>query len=96
LHSFLEVQVGALPKPHLHDALVFPRGLHHLLTFFDGNAYRLLNIYVLPRLAGHYSRKGMPMVRCGDDNDVNIFVVENLPKVLQRFCLSARRRQPFL
>ena len=81
LGRLLEVEVGALPEPHLDDPLVLPGGGEHRLALLDRHRDRLLDEDVLPRLAGHDHRQGVPVVRCGVDDDVDRLVVEEPSEV---------------
>ena len=81
LRGLLEVEVGALPERHLHDPLVLAGGGEHRLALLDRHRDRLLDEDVLPRLAGHGRRQGVPVVRRGVDDDVDRLVFEEPPEV---------------
>ena len=80
-HCVLPMRIAALPLAYLHDAVVFFGGTHHDVTFFDAVTQRFLAINVFTGFAGGYHLQAVPMVGCADDNDVYIFVVDQLPPV---------------
>jgi len=53
-------------------------------------------IHVFPRLAGHDHLESVPVIPRGDDDDVDVLVVENLSKVLVRLGLAPRVLDPLL
>ena len=95
-HGLLEMQVGALPQADLRDAFVGARGGHHLLAFFHRHANWLLHVNILARLARLHHGKRMPVVRCADQNHINLFVIQHPAKIFDGLGLSAGGRQPLI
>ena len=68
--------------PVWHDPVVLAGGLDHPPAFADVVADRLLDVDVLARLAGPDRGQGVPVVRRGDRDGVDVLVVEDLAEVL--------------
>ncbi len=75
---------------YLRNALRLFRDLHHPPAFGDRQRQRLLHVHVLARPAGVDEHQGMPVVRCGDRDGVDIFRVEQLSVVVVFRGLGAR------
>ena len=69
----------------LDNALVAPRGFDHGAPFLDVVRQRFFHINVLSGLAGENGGNGVPVVRRGDDNGIDVFSLENVPEILVRF-----------
>jgi len=82
LHRLDFVLRGPALHPHLHHAIVFASGLHHLAAFPEFVAGGLLHVHVFARLAGPDSRERVPVITRGDRDGVDILVFEKLPDVL--------------
>lgn len=61
----------------LQDDVVAPSRLHHLAAFGDEEAERLLAVDVLAGLAGVDGDQGVPVIGDGDDDGVDIAIVED-------------------
>jgi len=61
--------------------IVFARRLYHPLTFVDEQRHGLFAIDVLARGASHDGEQGVPMVRRGNDDSLDIFVLVHLSEV---------------
>ena len=72
-------------RTHLNDPLVLAHGLDHALAFHDVVTVRLFDVDVFAGLASPDGAERMPMVRRGDRDDVDVFVVEDAAKVLHDF-----------
>src|ERR1041385_56839 len=65
----------------LNDAVVFAGGFDELASFPDIVGNRFLDVDVFTGLHGPDRRQGLPMVRRRNRNDVDVFVLEQLPNV---------------
>ena len=65
----------------LDDAVGGADGIDDAVAFFNGVAERLFDIDVFAGADGVDEHSGVPMVRCGDDDGVDGFVVEELSVV---------------
>ncbi len=74
---------------HLHDALVTLRGLKHGAALVNGRGERLLDIDILPGLAGQHGGQGMPVVGRGNEHHIHVLAVEHAAEVLHRVRLLA-------
>ena len=83
------VRDAAALHADLHHAVVFARGVHHLLAFENVVAGRLLAIHVFARLAGPDGGQRMPVIGRGDGDRVDVLVVVKLPQILIDFGLFA-------
>ena len=70
--------------PHLGDALVLERGGDHGAPFADGIGQRLLDKYVLARLAGMDGGEGVPVVGRGHHHGVQVFALQQFAEVVER------------
>ena len=77
--------------PHLGNALVFECRGHHGASFADRIRERLLDKNVLARLAGLYGGEGMPVIRRGHHHGVEVFALQKLAEVVERFGLVPLR-----
>ena len=77
----LPVRVAALPLSDLYDTVVFLGSTYHDITFFDTVSQRFFAINIFSGFAGGNHLEAVPMVGSTDDNDVHIFVVDQLPPV---------------
>ena len=57
------------------------RHLGHPLAFVNEERHRLLDVNVFAGRAGHHGHHGVPMVGRGDDNGLDVLIVEQLAKV---------------
>ena len=80
--------VGAELGAALADAVVLASGLHHAASFADVVTDRLLDVHILAGLHGPDGRQGVPVVRCGNRDDVHRLVVEDPPHVLDESGLA--------
>ena len=73
-------QVGRAPAlgAHLDDALVFPRRGQHGLALGHVHADRLLDVDVGPGFDGGDHRQRVPVVGRGDQDDVQVLLLEHL------------------
>jgi len=71
--DYVELNPVLLPllRPHLHHAPPCGRRLDHPLALADGVRERLLDVDVLAGLAGQNCHFGVPVVRRGDDDDID-------------------------
>ena len=81
------VRARSVLETDLHHDLVLARGVHHLTAFPDGVASRLLHVDVLAGLGGPDARQGVPVVRGGDGDGVDVLVVEHPAHVPDRLGL---------
>ena len=92
---FDQVRRAAALRADLHDALVLARGGEHRLAFDDIDADRLLHPDVQPGPHRRDHRQRVPVVRRGDQDDVEILLAEHLaivavgPRLLLRACRVA-------
>ena len=82
-----EVRRAAALGAHLHDSVVLPRRGKHSLPLNHVHANRLLHIDVRSGFDGGNHWQRMPMVRCADKDDVQVFLLEHLAVVM----VGARR-----
>ena len=73
---------GAALRAMLNHALVVARSLDTLPPFEHVMAAGLLDVHVLPRLAGPDGNQGMPVVRRRDGNRIHVLALEQFPDVL--------------
>ena len=69
---------AAVLGAHLHDALVFARGLHQHAALEHIVRKRLFDIDVLAGLAGHDRERGMPVVGRPDDDRIKVLRLEQV------------------
>ena len=81
---------AAVHRADLHDPVVVCRGLDHLPAFPHGVRGGLLDVYVLAGLQRPDRGERVPVIRRGDDNRVDVLVVEDAPKVLRELRLERR------
>ena len=76
VHGFLSSAENSAAEFPSHDTVVPARRLDHDPPFADTDGKRFLHINILAGLASHYRGQGVPMVRCGNDDGIQIFLVE--------------------
>ena len=76
-----EVRRAAALRADLHDALVLAGGGQHGLALGHVDADRLLHVDVGPGLDGGDHRQGVPVVGRGDQDDVEVLLLEHLAVV---------------
>ncbi len=76
--GFDEMRRAAALRADLDDALVFARGGEHSLAFDDIDADRLLHIDIRAGLDRGDHRQGVPVVGRGDQDDVEVLLLEHL------------------
>ena len=81
LEGLVTGRAGAALRAHLDHAAVLAGRGDHLPAFPDVVGQRLLDVDVLARLAGPDGGQGVPMVGRGDDDGVDVLVVEQLADV---------------
>jgi len=86
--GFPEFGTGTLLGAGLNNPLVLPGGVDHAAAFHDGQRQRLLAVDVLPRLTGVNGHQGVPMVRDGDDDPIEILALQQFPIVPITFGLT--------
>ncbi len=69
---------AAALRADLHDPPGAPRGGEHRLPLDDVDADRLLHINIRARLDRGDHRQGVPMIRRGDEHNVEVFLLEHL------------------
>ena len=72
LARLAQVRRTAPLRPYLHHSLALARRGHHGLAFDNVHADRLLHIHVGPGLHRRDHRQGMPMIRRGDQHNVQV------------------------
>jgi hypothetical protein len=77
-------------RADLRHALMMPRRVHHRPAFRDRQRQRLLDVNVLPRLAGVDHLKRVPMVGCVDDDRIDVLAIEQPAVVGVSFDAAAR------
>jgi len=82
LHRALEVFAAAALGSHLHDAVVFPRSGAHGMALVNGLRKRFFAVHVFAGGAGIDHLNGVPVVRRGDDDSIDVFVFEDAAVVL--------------
>ena len=80
-HGFLEHFGAAALDADLDDALGFGGDLDHAATFGNGEGEGLFDVDVLAGATGVDHHEGVPMVRGGDGDGINVFVFEELAVV---------------
>ena len=93
LGGFDHVLATAPLRTHLHDAVVLLRGGHHRATLGNRLGQGLFDIDILARLAGHHGGDRMPVIRRGDEDDINVLPIQHAAEILYRIGLfpSGRR-----
>ena len=89
LHQFdslLEFLAGTLLASNLQDAFVFPYRTNHGEAFGNRISQRFLAIYVFARLARMNCGQGVPVIRSGDLDSIDILPFQH---VLVEFILVA-------
>src|SRR5260370_13799883 len=86
---FLNERTGSTMQTDLSNASRLLGHGHHLLPFRDGQAQRFFDVDILAGSAGSYKLKGVPVVRGGDDDSVQIFLVDQLAKIMLEGGLAA-------
>ncbi len=66
----------------LDDALVLPGGGDHRLALDDIDANRFLHVHVNARLDGGDHGQGVPVVWRGDEDDVEVLLLEHVAVVV--------------
>ena len=78
-------------RSHLHDAVVVASRLHRPFTFGRRVAARLFHVNVFAGRAAHDRCRCVPMIGCGDDQHIDVFVIEQIAKVGDDFWFLAAR-----
>ena len=81
---------AAVHRAGLHDLVVGARGVRHQAAFQDGVRGRLLDVDVLAGLERPDGGERVPVVRRGDDDGVDVLVVEHAPEILREARLERR------
>ena len=81
---------AAVHRADLHDLVVALRGVDHLPAFPHGVRRGLLDVDVLAGLQRPDGRERVPVVRHGDDDGVDVLVVEDAAEVLDVAGLERR------
>ena len=93
LHHLLRraiVRRRSMLRAVLHDAIVAAGRVDDRPPFGDGMRQRLFDVDVLAGGAGEHGRRGMPMVRRGDQYGVDVVAIERAAKIAIRRALAAR------
>src|SRR5262245_54047541 len=69
----------------LNHPAIFPSRLNAATPLVHLMAQRLFDVHVFARLARPNREERMPMIRRGDGNHIEIFIVEGLANVLKTF-----------
>jgi len=77
-------------RPDLHHLVVAGSGFHHLPPFPHGVRRRLFDVHVLARHQAPDGRERVPVIGGGDDDGVDILVVEDTVEILDEPGLVAR------
>ena len=91
LPGTFEVGPGAVLGADLDNALVLLGGFDHPAALLDEEAEGFLDVDVLAGGAGEHGHQPVPMVGRGDDDGVDVFVVEHLAEVGVSFRVCRRR-----
>ena len=84
---------GAALHAHLDDALMDGGGFDELTTFPDVVRHGFLHIDILSRLDRPDGGEGVPVVGCGDGDNVDLFALEHFPDIGIGRCLVAFGRE---
>src|SRR5687767_9593432 len=76
-----EQRTGPILRTRLHNTLMLPRGRDHLPALPDVMRERLLDVDILPCLAGPNCGQAMPMIGRGDHDRVHVSVIEHPPQI---------------
>ena len=95
LDGLLHRRPAAVHRPDLHHLLVARRRLDHLAAFPHGVRRRLLDEHVLAGLEPPDGGERVPVIGRGDDDGVDVLVVEDAAQVLHELRLERRHvREP--
>ena len=83
LDGLLDREAGAALGAGLNDSLVFARGFDQLVAFPDFMADGLFHIDIFARLHGPEGGQGVPVVRRGNGNSVDVVLLQQLPDVAE-------------
>ena len=78
---FHQVRGAASLSAHLHNAIVLACRCQHRLTFHHVDARRFLHVHIAARLDGIDHRQCVPVIRCGDQNQIKVVLLEQRPVV---------------
>ena len=81
LECLVECRAGSALRAHLDHAAVLSGRGDHLPAFPDIVRQRLFHVDVFARLARPHGGQGVPMVRRGDDDGVDILVVKQFADI---------------
>ena len=83
---------GTLHGAELKDALIAANGVNHGAAFRDGVSHGLLTVDIFPGVGGGDGDEGMPVVRGGDNDCIDVFVLKDLPEICigRTFFIGAR------
>ena len=84
--------LGAPLRTDLDNASVPLSCRDHRPALFDGFRRRLFDIDVLARLAGHDRHQRVPMIRRGDEDSIDVPLLEHAPEVLVELRLAPDHR----
>ena len=82
LHSLPDVFAGAALEADFNNAVVPACGLDHLSAFPDVMGAGFFHVDMLSGLAGPYREKGMPMIRGGGGDGVDVLVLEDAAEIV--------------
>ncbi len=74
----LQTNIRTILETSLYDTIVFLCCSHHLATFPNRVAHGFLDINIFSRLATPDCLQGMPVIRCRQDDRIDIFSLEQL------------------
>ncbi len=81
MQEFLDLslhRIRTLLRTDLANAIVFARRSYRLFAFPLRVRQRLFDVYILTSLHGPNRCEAMPVVRCSNDNCVDLFVIDQL------------------
>ena len=81
-HSLMNAGFGAVLKTDRDDTVILAGSFNHFSTLKDIVGAGLFDVNVLSSLTSPYSGKSVPVVGGGDDDGVNVSVIEDTAEVV--------------
>ncbi len=75
---------ASLLLAYLYDTIVFISCFQHGIAFFKSTGNRLFNIYIFSSLASLYHLQSVPVVRCGNNDRVDVFSFVYFSKIREQ------------
>ena len=83
-HGFANARYASVLHAALDGAVIFSGRLYQFFAFPNTMGNGLFNIDVFSRLASPYRQQCMPVIRAGDGDGIEVFVLKSFTKIYNR------------